>query len=160
MRPTGVFLAALVVLATSGCAQPVDIEAERAAIRNATDVDQLNAAKAGDVERLLTFYADGASMLPPDAPIATGKEALRGVWSDITASSSVDWQTTAVEVSAAGDLAYSTGTYELGVSDAEGNPATEIGKWMAVWKKQADGSWKQVVGIWNRDQATPTPAAE
>lgn len=159
MRTTGVVLAALVVLAASGCARPVDIEAEQTAIRNTGDVGQLNAAKAGDVERLLTFYEDGASMLPPGSPTATGKEAIREVWADITASASIDWQTTAVEVSSAGDLGYATGTYTLGVSDAEGNPAAERGKWVAIWKKQADGSWKQVLGIWNRDQEAPVSAA-
>jgi ketosteroid isomerase-like protein len=138
----------------------VDVEAERTAIRNAADVELLNAAKAGDVERLVTFQADGASMFPPNAPIATGKEAMRGVWSDITASPSVDWQTSSVEVSSAGDVAYSWGTYELAVTDAEGNPATEIGKWVNVWKKQPDGTWKQAVIIWNADQSAPTSAAE
>jgi ketosteroid isomerase-like protein len=154
--------ASLVVVLASGCAQQpqVDVQAEQAAIRKTADVDHLNAAKAGDVDAVLAVYEDSASVLPPDAPIATGKEALRGVWTEITASPSVDWKTTKVEVSSAGDLAYSRGTYELGVTDTEGNPASVVGKWVAVWKKQADGSWKQTVGIWNQDQAEPTPAAK
>lgn len=160
MRTTGVLLAGLLALLISGCARPVDVEAEQAAIRTAGDVELLNAAKTGDVDGLVSFLADGASMFPPNAPIATGEEAMHKVWSDIAASPSVDWQTTSVEVSRAGDLAYSHGTYELGVTDAEGNPATETGKWVNVWKKQPGGAWKQVVIIWNADQAAPTPAAE
>ena len=160
MRRTGVFLVASLVLVTGGCAPRGDVAAEEAAIRNAGDVELLNAAKTGDVERLVSFQADGASMFPPNAPIATGKEARRGVWSDIAASPSVDWQTSSVEVSRAGDVAYSWGTYELGVTDAEGNPATEIGKWVNVWKKQPDGAWKQVVVIWNPDQPAPVPVAK
>jgi ketosteroid isomerase-like protein len=162
MRRAGIFLAVSLVLATSGCAQrvQVDIPAEEAAIRNAADVEQLNAAKARDVEGLLTFHTDDASMLPPNAPIATGKEAIRELWTDIIASPSVGWQTSAVEVSSAGDLAYSRGTYELAVTDPEGNPATEIGKWVDVWKKQPDGTWKLVVVIWNPDQPAPAPVAE
>jgi len=154
--------ASLVVVLASGCAQQpqVDVQAEQAAVRKTADVDHLNAAKTGDIDGILAVYEDSASVLPPDAPIATGKEALRGVWSEIAASPSVNWKTTKVEVSSAGDMAYSMGTYELGVTDAEGNPATEVGKWVAVWKKQADGSWKQTVDTWNRDKAEPTPAAK
>lgn len=151
----------LVAVLAGGCAQQprVDVQAEEAAVRKMADVDHLNAAQAGDVDGVLAVYEDNATLLPPDAPLATGKEALRGIWTDITASPSVNWKTSKVEVSSAGDLAYSMGTYELAVSDAEGKPATEVGKWLVVWKKQADGSWKQTVGTWNRDQAEPTPAA-
>ena len=78
MRRTGVFLVASLVLVTGGCAPRGDVAAEEAAIRNAGDVELLNAAKTGDVERLVSFQADGASMFPPNAPIATGKEARRG----------------------------------------------------------------------------------
>ena len=160
MKKLLLIVATLLVFASSGCAPHVDTAAEEAAIRNAADVEQLNAAKARDVEGLLTFHTDNASMLPPDAPIATGKEAIRELWTDIIASPSVGWQTSAVEVSSAGDLAYSRGTYELAVTDAEGNPATEIGKWVDVWKKQPDGTWKLVVVIWNPDQPAPAPVAE
>jgi ketosteroid isomerase-like protein len=146
MSRTLVLVAAFVMVLASGCAQQPQV-----------DIQALNAAKAGDIDGVLAIYEDSASVLPPDAPIATGKEALRGVWSEIAASPSVNWKTTKVEVSSAGDLAYSMGTYELGVTDSEGNPATEVGKWLAVWKKQADGSWKQTVDTWNRDKAEPTP---
>ena len=34
---------------------------------------------AKNLERTVAFYADDASMFPPNAPIATGKEAIRAV---------------------------------------------------------------------------------
>ncbi len=61
-------------------------------------------------------------------------------------------ETTNVGISSAGDLAYSAGTSEETINDPEGNPVTERGKWVAVYKKQPDGTWKCVVDIWNSDQ--------
>lgn len=160
MRRAGGILAVLVLLVASGCAPQIDVAAEEAAIRDAGDVGMLNAAKAKDVEGILSFYIDNASMLPPNAPIATGKEALRAIWTDLFANPSVTWRTTGVKVSQAGDLGYAMGTYEITMDDAEGEAATEIGKWVVVWEKQADGSWKQRVGIWNSDQPSPGSATE
>jgi ketosteroid isomerase-like protein len=54
-------------------------------------------------------------------------------------------------VSSAGDLGYTTGSYEVTVNDAKGNPVTSRGKVVVVWKKQPDGSWKAVLDIWNSD---------
>jgi hypothetical protein len=41
------------------------------------------------------------------------------------------------------------------VNDAAGNPMTEKGKYVEVWKKQADGQWKVVEDIFNADKAPP-----
>ncbi|MEE8113118.1 MAG: hypothetical protein V3T23_02065, partial [Nitrososphaerales archaeon] len=60
-------------------------------------------------------------------------------------------QTTKVEVSRSGDLAYSHGTYEETVNDPEGNPVTNKEKWVTVYEKQPDGTWKVVADIWNSD---------
>ena len=35
------------------------------------------------------------------------------------------------------------------VIDSLGNPVTNHGKGVTVWRKESDGSWKNVVDIWN-----------
>ncbi len=153
MRWIGIFLAALFVLATSGCAQRVDVEAERAAISD-IPIEWSIAAEAKDVERMVALYSDDASVLPPNAPPATGKEAIRKLWSQMVESPGFagSAQTTKLELSRAGDLAYSVGTYVLKKNDLQGNPSTERGKWVLVCKKQPDGTWKVVIDIWNSDR--------
>lgn len=132
--------------------------ADERAIRDASDVDWLKAAQEKDVERVLSFYADDASVCPPNARIATGKEAIRALWSQLLGSPgfTVNWKTGKVEVSTAGDLAYQLGTYEITVTGPKSKPLTDRGKYVAVWKKQADGQWKVVLDIWN---SNPPPAA-
>ncbi|HTA95878.1 MAG TPA: DUF4440 domain-containing protein, partial [Verrucomicrobiae bacterium] len=57
-----------------------------------------------------------------------------------------------VEVARSGDLAYDTGAYSFTRNDASGKPVTATGKYLVVWKKQADGKWKVIQDIDNRDQ--------
>ncbi len=146
-------LATLLVLVISGCAPQVDTAAEQAAIRDLTDVQWLNAEQAKDVDTVLSFFADDASSFPPNASIVTGKEAIRARLSEEYSGPrfAISWQTTKVEVSRSGDLAYSHGTYEVTVNDPEGNPVTDKGKWVTVWEKQPDATWKVVADIWNSD---------
>ncbi|MGH8286688.1 MAG: DUF4440 domain-containing protein [Steroidobacteraceae bacterium] len=66
----------------------------------------------------------------------------------------IKWTPEKAVVGASGDVGYTTGTYEM---TAEG--ATERGKYVTVWKKQSDGSWKVVEDIFNANEtAKPTPS--
>ena len=114
---------------------------------------------AKDLERTVAFYADDASMFPPNAPVATGKEAIRAVWSQLftTPGFAISGQTTKVEASLGSDLAYEIGIYEFTMPDPAGKPVMDRGKYVVVWKKQADSSWKAIVDIFNSD--LPAPAA-
>jgi len=161
MQKAAMFLAIL-ALAASGCAQRVDVEAEAAAIRQATDVEWLAAWQAKGLERWVSFYTDDAVILPPHAPMVIGEEAIRAFGSELMSNPdyAASWQTTKVEVARSGDLAYSYGPTETTMNDAEGNSITEQQKWVVVWKKQPDDSWKCAVEIFNSDQATRVAASE
>ena len=129
------------------------------AIRQA-DAATLKAAQSRDVDRAVAQYADDAFWLPPNAPIVTGKEAIRAGWSKLLASPglSIDWQITKLDISRAGDLAYTLYAYQLTIQGPDGKSITDHGKDMAVWKKQRDGSWKMVADTFNSDLPAPAPA--
>jgi hypothetical protein len=60
----------------------VDIAAEEAAIR-ALPTEWVNAVNAKDAEGMVAGFTDDAWLLPPNAPLASGKEAIRTVWSEL-----------------------------------------------------------------------------
>ena len=110
------------------------------------------AAGAKDLEKTVSYYAEDAIVMPPNAPSATTKEAIRNVWKDTLASTiNGSWKATRVEVARSGDMACVSGTYEWTSKDASGKPVNDRGKYLEVWKKQADGKWKCVADIWNSD---------
>lgn len=55
------------------------------------------------------------------------------------------WEPVFAEVSAAGDLGYTMGPWELRPNDAQ--RPTGHGHYVSVWKKQADGAWRVAVDI-------------
>ena len=130
---------------------------DEATIRD-LDAQWSKTAGTNDLEATLAYYADDAALLPPNAPIAVGKPAIRAIWSSLLAPGvSVSWQVSKVEVARSSDLAYLIGVYEITQKDSQGKPMTDSGKLVEVWKKQTDGKWKTVADIFNSDLPLPAP---
>jgi uncharacterized protein (TIGR02246 family) len=127
----------------------------KATEQNLRDLDDQwsTAAGAKDLEKTVSFYSEDAVVMPPNASAATSKEAIRKVWQDLLGSHGlvISWKTTKVEVAKSGDLACLSGSYDLTMNDASGNPVNDHGKYVEVWEKQADGKWKCGTDIWNSD---------
>ncbi len=59
--------------------------------------------------------------------------------------------TVKTDFSDAGDFGYALGTYEQTAPDKSGVLTKTVGKWMSVFRKQADGSWGAVADTYNVD---------
>jgi uncharacterized protein (TIGR02246 family) len=151
------FLAGLLVF-TAGCPQapppaPPDTRAaDEAALRDA-DANWSKAAAAKNAEGFASFFVPDGVLLPPNGAPVSGREAIAKWAGEMTAAPgfAVSWEPTKAEAARSGDLGYTMGTYELTVNDAKGKPVTDRGKYVSVWKKQADGSWKVAADIFNSD---------
>jgi len=156
----GVVWAVIVVFGLAvGCAsQPpapatpaVDLAAEEKAIR--AEATAWGAAiKAKDLEGTLSFYAADACILPDRMARASTPDERRKLWEAVLKElelASID--TTDVTLAHHGDLAYEAGKFTQTVKDKRGRTSTVAGKYLVVWKKQADGKWKAVADTWNMD---------
>jgi uncharacterized protein (TIGR02246 family) len=146
------------LLLNCSCTQqsPDTRAADEAAIRD-LDTEWSKAASANDLEGTVAFYSDDATVLPPNAPIASTKQAIHTLWASLLVpGSTASWQATKVEVSRSSDLGYLLGTYVVTLKDSKGK-AVDSGKLVEVWKKQTDGKWKCVVDTYNSDLPTPAP---
>src|SRR5579863_6846913 len=140
---TAACLAAVMFSAGCGKEEPKDTRAaDEAAIKNA-DAQWAKAAASKDVDATVAYYSDDASLLPPNAPMASDKASIRADWAGLLGpGTSLSWQATKVEAARSGDLGYVIGTYQLEGKDAAGKEESDRGKFVEVWKKQADGNWK------------------
>jgi uncharacterized protein (TIGR02246 family) len=127
--------------------------ADEAAIR-ANSIAWSQAATAKDLDKVISFYADDAVELPNQGPAAKGKENIRKTWGPLISppGPGLSWKTSTVEVAHSGELAYETGNYNFVTIDKKGKTNDLKGKYVVVWKKQSDGSWKVVVDTDNTDQ--------
>lgn len=147
----------LAILLMGACAvsmgQTAKMSKAAQAIR-AADQAWSQAAQNKDLDKTLSFYADDASVLPFNEPIATGKDQIKQVWSSLMAKPgfSLTFAPTKIDVAKSDDLAYEVGTFELKMNDAQGNPATIPGKYVVAWKRQSKGEWKAELDIFNTDK--------
>ena len=133
---------------------PVDPAAIAKQIQS-MDADWSHAANLGDVETCISYYADDGLLLEPNASVVTGKEAFRKSWTALVTGPdyvSLTFASTKVTVAQAGDMAWDIGTYELTTKDKDGKAAKEAGKYVEVWQKQVDGTWKVAVDTYNAGQ--------
>jgi ketosteroid isomerase-like protein len=139
-----------IILASAGCARSVNVEQERAALMTA-DRDWSQSVK--DLDKFASFVAADATFYPAGMPLVKGQPAIRDAFKQMSSAPgfSLQWNATKAEVGAGGDIGYTAGTYESAMAGA-----SEKGKYITVWKKQADGAWKVVEDIFNADEA---PAA-
>lgn len=144
----------LIVWNVSGCKESPkkpDLAFETEAIR-ALDVSWVKAGQSKNVDAWVAFYAEGATVLPPNEPVADSPAAIRKSVSGLLSLPGlpIDWRPAKIEVAQSGELAYLHGAYTL-AWDEGGKRASDKGKNVEIWKKQPDGKWKCVVDTWNSD---------
>jgi uncharacterized protein (TIGR02246 family) len=159
MRNRYTLLAALALaVILAGCNQapppaPDTREADAKAIRD-LEIAWDQAAATKDVDKFTAYYTDDATALYDNMPIINGKEAIKAALKPFFRDKnfSFTYATTKVEVARSGDIAYSQGTNAMTFTDRKTKKVmTEKGKYVVVYKKQADGGWKAVEDIGNAD---------
>jgi ketosteroid isomerase-like protein len=121
-----------------------------------------SAAQASEgLEGTMSFYVEDAVMLPPNMPMSVGKAAIREASAALGIASpgiSVTWQPMRIEVARSGEIGYAIGTFEGNAVDSDGNTVPIKGKYVEIWKKQADGTWKVAADMFSPD-SPPAPGS-
>ncbi len=106
---------------------------------------------AKDLDKSVAFCDEQGSMLAPNAPIVTGKAAIAKAIASDFALGDLAWHPNKAGVARSGELGYTSGTYEMRLKGAAGKTVLDKGKYLTVWKKEADGSWKVLFDMFNSD---------
>jgi ketosteroid isomerase-like protein len=162
MKSIGAMFTMWAVLLIYACAPPepaVDIEAETAALRAAADAYHV-AAEAADIEGFVDLNANDVLIMPPNAPNIESTEGARSMVTAFTElpGFQVRFETVKVEVAASGDMGYTLANGEMSHQGPDGETVEDRIRDFHLWKKDAEGSWKVAIDIWNSE--LPLPGAE
>jgi len=145
----------LIMGSCTTAAPPGFTDADRAQIQTTMEEALAIANTSGDlVQYGNLYYAPDAVVLPPNGEAVRGRDAIIS-WNE-NFPPYEDLQFTQVEVDGAGDIAYVYGTYSMvmtlpGVEES----VPDRGKYIEIWRRQEDGSWKVALDIFNSDMPLP-----
>ena len=134
--------------------RPLSREATEAAAR-IRGVDSLFSDLA---DRMGTAYAFSNTVARYGAVfggtrLVVGPDAINEFYSTQNGGTALTWRPVYGSVAASGDLGFTIGEYIATGRGPSGAAVQRFGKYLTVWQRQSDGSWKFVV-----DGGNPTPA--
>ena len=119
---------------------------------SANTIDELKATlvhalERGDAGLAASLYEPGARLLPPGAPVITGADGVRDFWQRRIDAGSDGGVLETVHRAEHGDVAIEEGRY----GRRSGSTLLDSGKYLVVFHRRPDGSWRFATDIWNSD---------
>lgn len=110
----------------------------------------MKAAAERGAEGYMSYYAEDAVEVPNGEAAIHGKANIAKTMGFLNdKNNQLVWMPVDADISASGDLGYTSGTYEFRSKDKDGKATVAHGKYTSIWKKQKDGSWKVVLDMGN-----------
>jgi len=127
----------------------------RAAITEAnTRFEQ--ALSRGDAAAVAALYTADAQVLPPNGAPIQGPADIRAFWAGVIQSGVKSGKLETLDTETGGDLTIETGHYQLVLRPEGGSELTDEGKYLVVWRRQADGAWKIHRDMYSSNLPAPT----
>jgi ketosteroid isomerase-like protein len=149
------YLSLFAVIIITGCQSKENYNSpDVEAIRNIEN-QFAEAVRTKDLNKVLDIYANDAVEMPPNEPIAIGREAIKKGWEDWFSDTTylhneIRCKIDTIVVSVSGNLGYVRETNHYKVKTPKGLVEFDD-KCIYIYNKRKDG-WKCTVGIWNLDK--------
>jgi ketosteroid isomerase-like protein len=104
----------------------------------------------GGLDAWVGHFAPEGAMISGQGEI-TGEPYIRAAMAPVLTDSTVvfTWSPQRARVAESGELGYTVGDYRISRRDSTGQLAETLdrGKYVSIWRRQPDGSWKVVADI-------------
>ncbi len=118
-----------------------------------TDARFAETFNRGDINALMGVHAEDFLLLPPNSPAERGGEAATSSFQGLMDAGWKNISFSTVEFGSDGGLGYHVGQYSADVPTEDGGTTKEKGKYIDIYKRLPDGSWKIHVTCFNSDAA-------
>ncbi len=106
------------------------------------------------IEGWVSYFADDGIMMPGGHDMVVGKQAIREYETKAFAIPGFALRWEPIDGGVSGNLGYTYGVFKTARNGPNGEQVFSYGKYVTIWKRQADRSWKVAVDIGN---ASPAP---
>jgi ketosteroid isomerase-like protein len=131
------------------CKVTIDTEKESELLMQADKDFAILSVESGAAEAFNQYLTNDALQLPAGKNPVHGRNSIYDNMKANQDKYTLNWSPQYAEVSKSGELGYTWGTYTLTFLDEAGEDQKSDGKYLNIWKKQEDGSWKVAVDMGN-----------
>lgn len=110
-----------------------------------------DAIARGDGAAAASVYAEHTMLLPPGNEPLAGRTAAELYWRARIDAGLCGFELETLELEQRGDMAFEVGRYLRASAVADAEATIDHGKYVVIHQRQADGSWKRGVDIFNSD---------
>ena len=125
---------------------------DEAQIRQSIDkanVQYCEVVKKGDISGILEIYTDDATIIPPGGEMLKGRDDIQKVYEGLLKGGLKEIKMITLEVGGLGDMVYEIGKTRVLIQPEGMEAFSDSSKYMVIWKRQDDGTWKVYADIWN-----------
>jgi ketosteroid isomerase-like protein len=152
MRPVSVIVLTLAACTASSGGTPgadtIGVAAAREAVMQA-DRDFSEAFRSQRVEGWVSWFDTAGVQVSPDGTLPRGHDQIRDRMKKHFGDTAtiLTWRPTMAEVSNDGSMAYTIGEYDFYVRGRDSARTASSGRYLTVWRRQVDSSWKVIADI-------------
>lgn len=106
--------------------------------------------RANDWGQVASLYGERSIRMPPGNPTTEGRGDIR-MAIEAALGEVKDYTNTPNEISGCDGFAFVRGTYSMTLAEPDAD-AIDVGKYLAIVRKQPDGAWLIERAIWNFDR--------
>lgn len=107
------------------------------------------AIQEGNLAGVIAGYTDDATMVPPDGELIKGKQAIEEYYRMLFQMGMKEVVLTTIEVEGSGGTVYEIGKTRVRIQPEGQEAIQDSSKYLVIWKRQGDGTWKVHVDIWS-----------
>ena len=108
------------------------------------------AVAEGGAEAWASWFDEDGAIIQPRVGEIRGRAAIRDFMAALDDPSvSLSWEPVRADIAASGELGWTTGSYVSSSVAPDGTPQRGEGRYVSIWRRQEDGSWKVVMDLGN-----------
>ena len=132
------------------CARQADRSGELEVLRS-TVMEFHRAINAADADAAVAMFTEDVIMMSNGWQTVAGKEAVAEIWRGSIESGFRTRDQEIISLELDGDLAYEATTQQWTMHREDQEDQWRSSKYVHIWKRQPDGSWKLHLDIWNNN---------
>lgn len=119
-------------------------------VRHTIESHNANAERwylAGQVDSLVTLFAEDVWQLPPNMPPVVGRNSLRAFWTTAFSWGRWEFDFQSQDVITSGPIAVERGRYTVKFTPGAQSPIPALadrGNFVVLWRQSQDGQWRAV----------------